>query len=339
MFKKIFLILFALLMLCACNVEEPAEPVVPTVPEEPKTSAPETEISEEKDFVIEKEAYELYYSESHKEYLSLINKSLDFYKNNKPDVSSFYPEDFPSPENLPVVEKATVLLGWKNFDPKNSNSEAYIKYLYVIDKNHAVALTPDEAIFDDKLNLIFSVKEYISGNIGEWVFENFDSFFIEKNGSTEIEPEEQKTEINNGMELFAKEIYYSQKHDEYRSRIYARVASYKDGTFEETPNHHAPYPEDFPNVENLPGVSSETVALAWKNAEIIDETSEIEGFIEYLYFVDETHVIILTPVQLEVEEGIVVMTFAYTGYYSDENLEEWINTRYDGFFDGPFAKE
>ena len=153
------------------------------------------------------------------------------------------------------------------------------------------------------------------------------------------EPEEQKTEINNGMELFAKEIYYSQKHDEYRSRIYARVASYKDGTFEETPNHHAPYPEDFPNVENLPGVSSETVALAWKNAEIIDETSEIEGFIEYLYFVDETHVIILTPVQLEVEEGIVVMTFAYTGYYSDENLEEWINTRYDGFFDGPFAEE
>ena len=42
-----------------------------------------------------------------------------------------YPEDFPSPENLPVVEKATVLLGWKNFDPENSSSEAYKKYLYV----------------------------------------------------------------------------------------------------------------------------------------------------------------------------------------------------------------
>lgn len=149
----------------------------------------EAEISEGNDYVVEKEAYELYYSENHKEYLSLINKSLDFHKNDKPDVSSFYPEDFPSPENLPVADETTVLLGWKNFDPENSSSEAYKKYLYVIDKNHAIALTPDEAIFDDKLNLVFSVTEYISGNIGEWVFENFDYFFVEKNGCPEIEQE------------------------------------------------------------------------------------------------------------------------------------------------------
>ncbi|MBQ8788570.1 MAG: hypothetical protein IJZ58_03545 [Oscillospiraceae bacterium] len=49
MFKKIFLILFALLMLCACvteNSEGPSEPIVPSAQEEPEV-IPEAETPEE----------------------------------------------------------------------------------------------------------------------------------------------------------------------------------------------------------------------------------------------------------------------------------------------------
>ena len=41
MFKKLFAILLALTMLCACRSEEPKEPAVPVVPEKPEISEPE----------------------------------------------------------------------------------------------------------------------------------------------------------------------------------------------------------------------------------------------------------------------------------------------------------
>ena len=250
--KKLFALILALVLLCSCVAEETPEPVLT---EEPVVSVPETEIPEGNDYVVEKEAYELYYSENHKEYLSLINKSLDFYKNDKPDVSSFYPEDFPSPENLPVADETTVLLGWKNFDPENSSSEAYKKYLYVIDKNHAIAITPDEAIFDDKLNLIFSVTEYISGNIGEWVFENFDYFFVGKNGCPEIEQELIAEHVAALNEVFQETFYTGV---DWNDETYARL-------FKE---------------EQINGTTAEAIPdLMMKNSEIY-ENGIPEGYFE-----------------------------------------------------------
>lgn len=55
MFKKLFTILLVLLMLCACNVEEPAEPVVPTVPEEPETRGEIIKIPEAKNEEVTEE--------------------------------------------------------------------------------------------------------------------------------------------------------------------------------------------------------------------------------------------------------------------------------------------
>ena len=136
----------------------------------------------------------------------------------------------------------------------------------------------------------------------------------------------------------AKRFYESDDHEIFISRINQRIESYKNGTFEEMPNHHPAYPEDFPNAKNLPEATEKNVLLGWKNTEQLSENSWSDGYVEYVYIIDENHAVVFEPVILIIEEK-ETYGFANTGYYSDENLEEWINTRYDGFFDGPFAEE
>ena len=59
----------------------------------------------------------------------------------------------------------------------------------------------------------------------------------------------------------AKDIYESGKHSLYISRVEQRIQSYRDGTFTEMENHHAPYPDDFPDPKNLPEATEENTFL------------------------------------------------------------------------------
>ena len=68
---------------------------------------------------------------------------------------------------------------------------------------------------------------------------------------TETSQEPEKTWLDDDDPLYyemkAKDIYESGKHSLYISRVEQRIQSYRDGTFTEMENHHAPYPDDFPD--------------------------------------------------------------------------------------------
>ena len=80
--------------------------------------------------------------------------------------------------------------------------------------------------------------------------------------------------------------------------INIRIESYKAGTFEEMENHHSGYPEDFPDVKNLLPADEGNTALAYKNTEKLSENSWSDGEIDYVYFIDDYHAIILEPILL-----------------------------------------
>lgn len=138
-------------------------------------------------------------------------------------------------------------------------------------------------------------------------------------------------------EAWAKEIYESGDHEIFISRINQRIESYKNGTFEEMPNHHPAYPEDFPIAINLPEANEKNVLLGWKNTEQLSENSWADGYVEYVYIIDENHAIILEPAVLIIEEE-AVLALVNTGYLN-QNVESWAKEYFDGFFGGPFAKE
>lgn len=148
--------------------------------------------------------------------------------------------------------------------------------------------------------------------------------------------EAENPEENTQWDL-AFEIRYSEKHDEYMSKIQQRLDSYKDGTFEEMPNHHSAYPEDFPSTKNfLPADESNTV-LAYRNEKRIDANSWYDGYVDYVYFVDDYHAIILEPAEIWYSDGTVSFGFANTGYVNAKkagynNIYEWLFDRYDGYF-------
>ena len=138
-------------------------------------------------------------------------------------------------------------------------------------------------------------------------------------------------------EAEAKRFYESGDHEIFISRINQRIESYKNGTFEEMPNHHPAYPEDFPPVENLPEATEKNVLLGWKNTEQLSENSWSDGYVEYVYIIDENHAIILEPAVLIIEEE-AILALVNTGYLN-ENVESWAKECFDGFFGGSFGPE
>lgn len=138
-------------------------------------------------------------------------------------------------------------------------------------------------------------------------------------------------------EVTAKKIYESGDHEIYISKINQRIESYKNGTFEEMPNHHPAYPEDFPNAKNLPEATEKNVLLGWKNTEQLSENSWSDGYVEYVYIIDENHAIILEPAVLIIEEE-AILALVNTGYLN-ENVEGWAKENFDGFFGGSFGPE
>lgn len=155
----------------------------------------------------------------------------------------------------------------------------------------------------------------------------------ESEAETSQEPE--KTWLDDDplyYEMKAKDIYESGKHSLYISRVEQRIQSYRDGTFTEMKNHHAPYPDDFPDPKNLPEATEENTFLCWRNNVPLSESSYQVGCVEYVYVIDEDHMVILEPVALELIDGTIAYTFADTEYINAD-VKEWFETRYDGIYE------
>lgn len=147
---------------------------------------------------------------------------------------------------------------------------------------------------------------------------------------TETSQEPEKTWLDDDplyYEMKAKDIYESGKHSLYISRVEQRIQSYRDGTFTEMENHHAPYPDDFPDPKNLPEATEENTFLCWRN-----NNSRTIGCTDYVYIIDESHMVILEPVALELMDGTIAYTFADTEYINAD-VKEWFETKYDGIYE------
>ena len=138
-------------------------------------------------------------------------------------------------------------------------------------------------------------------------------------------------------EKLAERIYNSEEHGLYMEALSGRINRHKDGTFEETPNHHSAYPEDFPSAENLLPLDETNTVLAWRNTIQMSETSWIDGAVDYIYLIDAYHAIVLEPVSLEMSDGTVSYGFGNSGYIDAEeagfeNICEWINKIYTDYY-------
>ncbi len=149
--------------------------------------------------------------------------------------------------------------------------------------------------------------------------------------SSENSSEDGEEPIVLSYEAMAKEIYESNEHSEYISLINELIEQYKDGTFVEVPNHHPPYPDDFPDAKSLPEATEKNVILCWRNEKQISENSIEEGLIEYVYIIDENHAIALEPIKFAMSDGTTKLGFANT-LYLECDINSYVSEVSEGFF-------
>ena len=159
----------------------------------------------------------------------------------------------------------------------------------------------------------------------------------EESEAEKLEEEQEIFEEEPTEQEQAFEIRYSEKHDEYMDKIQQRLNSYKDGTFEEMPNHHSAYPENFPSPENLLPANENNTVIAYINTQKLTENSWLDGELDYVYFIDDYHAILLEPAEIELFDGTKTFVFGNTGYVNAinagyNNIWEWLSNRYDGYF-------
>lgn len=149
--------------------------------------------------------------------------------------------------------------------------------------------------------------------------------------SSENSSEDGEEPVVLSYEAMAKEIYESNEHSEYISLINELIKQYKDGTFVEVPNHHPPYPDDFPDAKSLPEATEKNVILCWRNEKQISENSIEEGLIEYVYIIDENHAIALEPIKFAMSDGTTKLGFANT-LYLECDINSYVSEVSEGFF-------
>lgn len=149
--------------------------------------------------------------------------------------------------------------------------------------------------------------------------------------SSENSSEDGEEPVVLSYEAMAKEIYESNEHSEYISLINELIEQYKDGTFVEVPNHHPPYPDDFPDAKSLPEATEKNVILCWRNEKQISENSIEEGLIEYVYIIDENHAIALEPIKFAMSDGTTKLGFANT-LYLECDINSYVSEVSEGFF-------
>ncbi|MBE6899986.1 MAG: hypothetical protein E7479_04890 [Ruminococcaceae bacterium] len=370
MFKKLFAILLALLMLCSCTAKENPEPVLP---EEPFVSEAENE-SEEEPFVSEA-AEEVF-----PDHIAALNQlSLGTYgaefEEDKYGTFLFseYPEystDMPDAvtfENVTYGPEEKTMFNGYYLDPFERTVQLVTNYSSKQELYGWLGKYLAEDLFEFDYYMGYFVeldgKLYsAAGNIGnigityrncKIISETEDEAVVsadiyyeysgQTDGTVRILFEKQNGNWlitffgneSNYEENKAKEIYNSEIHSEYLNYINERIISYRDGTFEPVENHHPAYPADFPSLANVGYVPEEAVALAWRNTVEAGRTTH-DGALSYIVVIDKTHAVILEPAEFHGDWGISY-GFANTGYIDSEkwgypSVYEWIKDTYTDYY-------
>lgn len=76
-----------------------------------------------------------------------------------------------------------------------------------------------------------------------------------------------------------------------------RLLAFREGSFEEVPNHHAPWPEDFPSPQSVDYPLTREDYVVWMTAyEPIDESSWYDGELAvWVRLDDQSHYMVLEP--------------------------------------------
>ncbi|MBR5558842.1 MAG: hypothetical protein IKU72_01180 [Oscillospiraceae bacterium] len=88
-----------------------------------------------------------------------------------------------------------------------------------------------------------------------------------------------------------------ENREEVLALLNQRLLSFREGSFEETPNHHAPWPEDFPPPQSVEYPLTCEDYVVWMTAyEPIDETSWYDGELSiWVRLDDQSHYMVLEP--------------------------------------------
>ena len=100
-----------------------------------------------------------------------------------------------------------------------------------------------------------------------------------------------------------------------------RLLSFREGTFEEMPNHHAPWPEDFPSPQSLDYPLTREDYVVWMSAyEPIDESSWYDGELSiWVRLDDQSHYMVLEPAWFgSADSKETTLGFSDTGFSHQE---------------------
>ncbi|MBR6736686.1 MAG: hypothetical protein IKL92_07500, partial [Oscillospiraceae bacterium] len=104
-------------------------------------------------------------------------------------------------------------------------------------------------------------------------------------------------------------------------RINEKILSHREGTFTEMPNHHEPWPSDFPPPDGLEyPLTEEDFAIVPTFYERIDDNSCVEGEINiWVKLSDQGHYMVLKPAWFGVMgTNEPVLGISDSGFYSGE---------------------
>ena len=111
-------------------------------------------------------------------------------------------------------------------------------------------------------------------------------------------PDWMEQEITQGNAALDENFQWLVDHrEEVLALLNQRLLSFREGTFEEMPNHHAPWPEDFPSPQSIDYPLTRENYVVWMtHYEPIDDSSYIDGVLEiWVKLDDQSHYMVLKP--------------------------------------------
>ena len=149
-------------------------------------------------------------------------------------------------------------------------------------------------------------------------------------------PDWMEQEITQGNAALDENFQWLMDHrEEVLTKLNQRLLSFREGTFEEVPNHHAPWREDFPSPQdvNYPLTYNDYV-IRRVYFEAVDEVTLRNGILEiWVRLDDQNHYMVLTPAWFgSAESNEITFGFSDSGFFSGEPT-------FDFDFDGWLAQQ
>lgn len=149
-------------------------------------------------------------------------------------------------------------------------------------------------------------------------------------------PDWMEQEITQGNAALDENFQWLVDHrEEVLALLNQRLLSFREGTFEEVPNHHEPWREDFPSPQdvNYPLTYNDYV-IRRVYFEAVDEVTLLNGILEiWVRLDDQNHYMVLTPAWFgSAESNEITFGFSDSGFFSGEPT-------FDFDFDGWLAQQ